>query len=412
MSASLARDPALAHVRTRRLLYAENFLITFAVGIFLILPLYFQAQGRNEVFFGQVFAVGAVGAVACVLASHWLLRRLGLARLAPWGSLLFCAGSGLYLFSAAARPSDEWLLYSASLLQGVGWGLFLTQGSLCMSSTSNDIDRSYHFTVYGAYNTLGIGLAPIACSIAMNRFGAGHVTLFGVATLTSFAAFLISARAAHANAGYLEVGKLAGAQPGADAHGVIHVFRLPSVFFLAMVMLCACVYTSMTNFQATFAAAMHIDYTVFFGCYTLAVVSARFGLARTLSQLPASSTVPGLALLMVLALALLFGAKTSVLFYAAGALLLGISYGLLYPTLQAQAVNYAPVALKPQALIAYSLSYLLLRYLFPYLGAVAVQHHGYDGLLTLLLLCATLSFALGAYFFAAGPGRVRLQRSW
>ena len=110
----------LSAASIRRLLYAENFLITFAVGIFLSLPLYFQSQGRNEVFFGQVFAIGAIGAVACVLASHWMLRRFGLARLAPWGSLLFCTGSAFYLAAAAALPSRDVLLYAASLLQGVG----------------------------------------------------------------------------------------------------------------------------------------------------------------------------------------------------------------------------------------------------------------------------------------------------
>src|SRR5437870_5693013 len=103
MSGAFDRQIPSIHARTQRLLHAENFLIAFAVGVFLGLPLYLQTQGRDEVFFGQVFAVGAVGAIACVLASHWMLRRYGLDRLAPWGSLLFCAGSGVYLLSAAVR---------------------------------------------------------------------------------------------------------------------------------------------------------------------------------------------------------------------------------------------------------------------------------------------------------------------
>ncbi len=391
--------------RTRHLLYAENFLVAFAVGVFLSLPLYFKAQGRNEVFFGQIFAFGAVGALSCVSASRWLLHRVGLARLAPWGSVLFCAGSGVFFLSALLDPRAVGWLYLASLLQGMGWGLFLTQGPLCVSSTAQDANRAHYFTVYGAYNTLGIGLAPILCGILLQRHGWSHTLLFALATATSLAAATASAWAARNNAAYDSLGRVAGAGPSASGEGLGRIARLPSAFFLVMVMLCACVYTSMTNFQATYAQAMQIDDRVFFGFYTLAVVSVRFGMSKKITRMAPRHVVPGLALVMLLALCLLCVARFSVVFYAAGALLLGVGYGLLYPTIQAQAVHHAPEALRPQALIGFSLAYLLLRFVFPYVGAHAVEKFGYNGLMLLLVLCGALNLAVGVYFFTFGPGR-------
>ncbi|MFZ6771673.1 MFS transporter [Undibacterium sp. SXout7W] len=388
--------------KIRSLLYAENFFVTFAVGIFLTLPLWFQSFGRNELFFGQVFAVGAVGALVCVLSSHWLLKRFGLSRFAPAGSLLFFIGSIIFLLESRSVMPSEPLLYLASLLHGMGWGIFLTQGPLCMSSTLEDKERSYYFTIYGAYNTMGIGLAPIFCSLALKYLGMNYSNLYTLACVTSFVAFLLSSKAANRNKLYATVGQN---EAGASSQGIGTIMRLPSAFFLTMVVICACVYTSMMNFQATFATSIGIDYTIFFSFYTLAVVSARFGLSKSIAKFSPGFVIAALALLMVIALTLLLYADLSVVVYAMGALLLGVSYGLLYPLIQAQAVNHAPSAMRAQALIAFSLSYLVARYLFPYLGAVAVQEHGYRGLFFLLLIGTLANLGIATYFYTIGPGK-------
>lgn len=381
----------------KKLLYAENFLITFSVGLFLTLPIHLQQQGRTEIVFGQIFAVGAVGALTCVVALHWLLRRFGLRRMAPAGSLVFCLGSGLYAVAAHRYADVDALLYAASLLQGAGWGLFLPIGPICISSMVEARERPRFFAFYGAFNTLGIGLAPIFSSIAMAHLNLTFGALYGLACLTSFAGFLLSWLVARGNESYATVSREVSVDGNRNA--IFRVFALPCVYFFGMMMLCGCIYTSMTNFQISFAQANRIDHKVFFVFFTASIILARFSLGTLVSRFPPERTVPALGGVMLAAMLLLYGAALSVAFYAASAILFGLSYGLIVPMIQAQATAQAPDAMRSQVLVTVSMSYLLARYLFPYLGALVIQPFGYDGLLFLLVLCAAAVAALAGYFF-------------
>jgi MFS family permease len=389
-------DLALAAARNLLLLRAENFLIAFGVGTFLTLPLALKLRGLDEVFFGQMFAAGAIGALLCSGTSSFLLQRFGLAAIAPWGSGTFCAGS-VVLAACMAQPDAGLGWYVGSVLQGMGWGLFLTQGPICLSTLVGAKRQAYHFMLYGAFNTLGIGLAPLVCRWALDVGNWSFTDLYCVAAVVSGVACLASVCAAWRNRNYGDAtppSNRAGEQPALRA-----VLKLPSVWFVAMVFLCACVYTSMMNFQTTLAAARHIDYAVFYGFYMLAVVAARFGLSGPLSRLSPSTTVPGLALLMVAALVLLYFSGASLMAYAGGALSLGVAYGLLYPNIQAQASAHAPAELRSRALIAFSLSYLVARYLFPYAGAKLVALGGYDALLVALVVLSVINACIGFAFY-------------
>lgn len=386
--------PGAAH--TCVLLRLENFLIAFGVGIFLTLPLALKSRDLDEVFFGQIFAAGAIGALLCSGTSSWLLRRFGLAAIAPWGSGLFSVGSAMLAISMA-RPGLGPGWYIGSVLQGMGWGLFLTQGPICLSTLVSSKRQSYHFMIYGAFNTLGIGLAPLACRWALDVAGWDFVALYWIAAAGSGAACLASAGAAWRNRYY------ADASPPPHQKGELRAFlavvKSPSVWFIAMVFLCACIYTSMMNFQTTLAAARHIDYAVFYGFYMLAVVAARFGLSGPLSKVQTSTSVPALALLMLAAIVLMCFSDASVVAYACGALTLGIAYGLLYPSIQAQAAVHATLALRSHALIAFSMSYLVARYLFPYFGAQLIGFGGYDVLLAALVAVAAINAGISLAFY-------------
>ncbi|WP_449234303.1 MFS transporter [Azospirillum doebereinerae] len=382
----------------KKLLYVENFLITFSVGIFLTLPTYLQQQGRTEVFFGQIFAVGAVGALTCVVAVHWLLRRFGLNRVAPWGSLAFGLGSVVYALAVYRFPDTDAMFYAASLLQGIGWGLFLPIGPICISSMVEAKERPQFFALYGAFNTLGIGVAPILSSLAMTHLHASFLDLFVLACLTNAGGCLCSWTAARGNESYAAVSREVAV--ATDRNAVFHVFTLPSVYFFAMMLLCGCIYTSMMNFQTSFAEAMAVDYKLFFLFFTSSIILARLSLGRMISHVPPRRSIPALVVIMLVAMACLYGVTLSVAFYAAAAILFGLSYGLIVPMIQAQATAHAPDALRSQVLITVSMSYLLARYLFPYFGALTIQPFGYGGLLFLLVLCAAINVALAGYFFS------------
>jgi MFS family permease len=156
----------------------------------------------------------------------------------------------------------------------------------------------------------------------------------------------------------------------------------------------------MMNLQTTFAAAQKIDYIVFYGFYSLAVVLSRFLLSKYLSKINPKKSIVGLMVMMVIAIALLIGANHSVFFYATGALLLGISYGLVYPLIQAEAANHAQPHLRPQTLIYFSLSYFLAVYLFPIIGALIAVSYGYEILLVVLAILAASELCLSIIFYS------------
>jgi len=382
------------HKAIRTGLYIERLAVAFSSGLFLTLPLYFKAQGWNEVFFGQVYAVGAIGTILCVAMGAIMIRSIGLAKVAPLGSLIYAIGCLFYLACDPGKNVGGY--YIASLLQGAGWGLVFTMGPICMSTTVDSKTRSYYFTIYAAYSTLGVGIAPLIARGLTQYLHWTYQDLFILGAITSGIAFLISAFVARDNAAYKS------ASVGIALSGwseFVTVMRQPSVYFFAMVLFGACVYTAMINLQTTFAAAQGIDYTVFYFFYSLAVVLSRFFLSKPLSKIAPRSAIFYLMLLMIGSLALMFGAEYSLLAYAVGSLLLGVSYGLVYPIVQAQATNHAPTSLQPQTLVYFSLSYFFAVYLFPYLGAAIAIGHGYGALLWVLILSAVAELLTAVYFY-------------
>ena len=57
------------------------------------------------------------------------------------------------------------------------------------------------------------------------------------------------------------------------------ILRSESAFWLVMIVLFACLFTTMTSFQTTFAGARGLDFSVYYLSYTAAVIISRFGIA-------------------------------------------------------------------------------------------------------------------------------------
>jgi MFS family permease len=382
------------HKTIRTGLYLERLAVAFSSGLFLVLPLYFQAQGWNEVFFGKVYAAGAIGTLLCVALGAVMIRSLGLSKVAPLGSLLYAIGCLLYLVFDLEKNVNGY--YIASLIQGAGWGLVFTMGPICMSTTVDSKTRSYYFTIYAAYSTLGVGVAPLIARGLTQYLHWTYQDLFILGAVAGGIAFVISAVVARDNTAYQSANVGTGLSGWSE---FITVIRQPSAYFFAMVFFGACVYTAMINLQTTFATAQKIDYTVFYFFYSLAVVLSRFFLSKPLSKIAPKRAIYYLMMLMIFALVLMFWAEYSLLCYAVSSLLLGISYGLVYPIVQAQATNHAPAHLQPQTLVYFSLSYFFAVYLFPYFGASIAISHSYSALLWVLILAAAAELLTALYFY-------------
>lgn len=386
----------MQHNTVRCGLYIERLLVAFASGLFLTLPLYFKNVGKSEIFFGQIYAIGAIGTILCVALSATIIKKIGLSQAAPIGSLLFSAGSFLY-YIVSNFELDPTIYYLASILQGAGWGLVFTLGPICLSTTVDNSNRSYYFTIYAAYSTLGVGAAPVIVRLIELIYSVKHSEIFLAASALSLCAALVSFIVANKNTVY------SSANSGTKVSGIeefVQVLRQPSNYFFGMVFLGACIYTSMMNLQTTFASSQNIDYVIFYGFYSLAVVLSRFLLSKPLSRIQPKKSIFWLMILMLIALGLLFTAKHSIFYYAIGALLLGVSYGLVYPIIQAEATNHAQPHLRPQTLIYFSLSYFIAVYLFPYIGATIAVQYNYSTLLIVLAIAAAAELCLASIFYS------------
>ncbi len=384
------------HNMTRVGLYIERFGTSFAMGIFFVLPLHFKSLGWDETFFGQIYAVGAIGTILTIVLSAQLIRKFGFGKIAPLGSLLYAIGCLLYFIFD--RSHNVYGYYCASLLQGAGWGLTFTVGPIGIASTLSETDnanRIYYFTIHATYTALGAGSSPFIIRYFTSYLGLTVEHLFLLATLTTVISYIISARVAWNNQAYKKV----KVDDVSVLSGLLTVLRQPSVYFFVMIFFGACIYTATLSLQMTFAALKKIDYIVFYGFYSLAIILARLIFAKTLAKIAAEKSIPFLVLMLTVGIGFLFFATNSSIYYALSASLIGTGYGLAYCVVQTEAVRYVPPILRPTVLVYFSLSYFLGVYLFPYFAALIATQFSYEMLWFSLIIFGLAYLATVVYFY-------------
>ena len=100
-----------------------------------------------------------------------------------------------------------------------------------------------------------------------------------------------------------------------------------AAFSLAMILLFACLFTTMTSFQPTFAGARGLDYSVFYVAYTVAVIFSRFVLAGLAARFDSRLVIAGSVSVMALAVASFLAVGSNTLFYGISSAALGLGYG-------------------------------------------------------------------------------------
>jgi MFS family permease len=371
-------------------LWLGCLLAAGSYGLTLLLPAWVKTAGGSQAQAGLVYWCGGIGAACALVLGGRLAERIGPARGAVAGCWLYAAGTGI--LATVTRPGGG--AYAAGVLLGAGWALFFTCAPLTASRLPGARRGSGRFQVLAGCNALSMGTAPIVGQFLVDN-GASYRSLFAAAALLSLGAgALLSALAR------LVPTAPAQAPAGTAGPGIAGPARLVLTSrarpFLVMVLLGACVFTAMTTYQATLAARMGLDPAVFYACYTAGVIIPRFTLTRVLATVsPARATTTLLAGMSVaLAGFLLAGHNPAI--YAASSTALGISYGLAYPLIQAQAADSAPAGLRHWALWYFSLAYFTGLYGFPLLASTLIGIGGYQALITCLLAIAALELAVSA----------------
>ena len=265
-------------------------------------------------------------------------------------------------------------LYLAGVLLGVGWALFFTAAPIALSTFVPGESRSMYFSVLAGFNALGMGLAPVLGDYLRSAsvpFSTIFVTATGL-SVVSAALFLLLARKLNGS-----TAPLGRADRGGSVLGPWRaVLASPARPLFVMVFLGACVFTSMQSFNSTYAGSHGLNYAVFYGAYTLGVIVPRFTVSGFVArQNPRRTTVVLLAL-MCLSLTGFLAVNSSPLVYGASSALLGVSYGLVYPLIQAQAVAVSEADVRHWVLSYFSLAYFVAVFGFPLVAGAVIVHFG------------------------------------
>ena len=378
--------------------------ISTAYGMILLLPLYVRELGGDESSFGVILSSAMVTAVLCI----GLLIRYPEA-IRPHAVVTLAIAVYALGATGAALVSENWVpLIGIGVLLGTAWAVVYTATPMVMSEMITDERRAAYFGYLTGTQQVGIGVGPVVASFLVETplgfrgtfLAAGALGLVAVA-LTVAVGFLTtdtrgqrSSEQAPVTAGGEEAGVSFG-------EAIRRILRSEAAFSLAMILLFACLFTSLTQFQTTFAAARQLDYSVFYVTYTAAVIASRFGLARLVSRYEARLVIAGSVSAMALSMSAFFIVGSNPLLYGMASAFVGLGYGLALPSVQAQAVNVSEQPIRPRVLPLAGLVFQAAMLGFPLIAGWIIAGLGYPALFTVLMTLALIQVAIGWWRFSA-----------
>jgi MFS family permease len=383
--AATSRLPAMV------LLFGGSLGISAAFGMLLLLPLYVQKLGGDEADFGIVMAsatVTAALAIGLVIRYPEALRPNVVLALAILSYGLGAAG--------AALVRDSWLpLVGIGLLLGTAWAVVYAASPMVMSGMVTDRERATYFGYLTGTQQLGIGVGPVVAGILVEGNLGFRGTFLAAAVLCALATILVLAVG-------IFVPDARKSAFGSDAVQTVSfrasmgsILRSESVFWLVMILLFACLFTTLTSFQTTFARAQGLDFAVFYLSYTAAVILSRFGIAGFAARYDTRLVIAVSVSLMALSVGSFLFVGSNAVFYGLASASVGIGYGLALPAAQAQAVNVSEESIRQRVLPLAGLLFETMILAFPLLAGWVISGFGYGAVFVLLVFLCLVQAGLG-----------------
>ena len=387
-----SRLPAMA------LLFSGSLGISAAFGMLLLLPLYVQRLGGDEADFGVIMASAtftAALAIGLVIRYPEALRPNVVLALAV---LLYGLGA-----AGAALVEDGWLpLVGIGLLLGTAWAVVYAASPMVMSEMVTDRERATYFGYLTGTQQLGIGVGPVLAGFLVEGNLGFRGTFLVAGVLCALAAALIFA------VGVLvpDTGETVPG-PGAGSTASFRVsmgriLRSETVFWLVMILLFACLFTTLTSFQTTFARAQDLDFSIFYLSYTAAVILSRFGIATVVASYDTRLVIAVAVSLTAVSVASFLFVGSNAVFYGLASASVGLGYGLALPAAQAQAVNVSEEPVRPRVLPLAGLLFETMILAFPLLAGWVISGFGYGAVFVLLVSLCLLQAGLGWERYARG----------
>jgi len=355
-----------------------TLLTASGYGATFFLSMHFRSLGGNDLDTGLALAEATVGTLAGALVVGRFARRIGSARTTALASL--CIGLGVIGFAEFDRMSAMGVV--PGFLVGFGWGGFCLAAPMSLTERTNDADRGSWFMRFGTIQMAGIGGCPAVAAVAVRSWHWPLTSVFYVVGgLCAVAALMLEAFgrvSPHRQEAPVQRGWLR--ESGA-------VWRTRAAYPIVMISLCACVFSGSMTFQMSIIRGTHAQAGTFFSLYAVTVVLARWLLTRIVVRLYHGVATKLLLAIMVLGTAAMFVVPYQPAFHSISAVLLGIGYGLVYPTIQAQAVNDCSAMHRQPALTWFVVAYFIGTFGFPAVASWVLVHMGTPALIALMAAC-------------------------
>src|SRR5829696_1838546 len=358
--------------------------ISTAFGMLLLLPLYVQELGGDQADFGVVLSAAAVPAVLCI----GLLIR----------------------YPEALRPHVVVPLVGIGVLLGTAWAVVYAASPMAMSRMVTDQGRAAYFGYLTGTQQVGIGVGPVISRFLVETplgfrgafLVAGVVCLVAVALTLAVGTLVSDGGKDAAKEGAQGI----ASSPVSFGAAMRRILVSEAAFSLAMILLFACLFTTMTSFQPTFAGARSLDYTVFYVAYTVAVIFSRFVLAGLAARFGSRLVIAASVSVMALAVASFLAVGSNGVFYGISSAFLGLGYGLALPSVQAQAVNVSEEQVRPRVLPMAGMLFEGAILGFPLVAGWIITGFGYRALFAVLLAFALVQVAIAWWrFLVAGRSK-------
>jgi MFS family permease len=313
--------------------------------------------------------------------------------------------------AGASLVTGGWTpLVGIGVMLGTAWAVVYAASPMALSRMVTDEGRAAYFGYLTGTQQVGIGVGPVISRFLVETplgfrgtfLVAGFVCLIAMALTLVVGALLSDAGT--------DAGK-DGAQgyassPVSFGAAMRRILVSEAAFSLAMIVLFACLFTTMTSFQPTFAGARGLDYSVFYVAYTVAVIFSRFVLAGMMARFDSRLVIAGSVSVMAFAVASFLAVGSNGVFYGISSAFLGLGYGLALPGVQAQAVNVSEEQVRPRVLPMAGMLFEGAILGFPLVAGWVITGFGYRALFSVLLAFALVQVAIAWWrFLVAGRSK-------
>ncbi|EJN35698.1 arabinose efflux permease family protein [Pseudomonas sp. GM84] len=363
----------------------SSYLLSLSYGTTFLLAMTLRAHGASEADAGSVISTAMLSTFLAVIFSGHLSDHLGAAKSVAFGAVFLAAAC----LGFAALPGLGVAMMLFGLLLGFGWGVFYTLGPIIVAMLIEPERRVKYFALLSGCMMTGIGTGPLLGRVAQALgypVEAAFVVAAGASVLGGVMFLLMAPR--------IQQHQSAVAVSRITPVAARSVLSSKAAFAILMVGLGGAIFGGLSSFQTSYAALLHLDYSLFFIGFMSAVIACRLLVAGFIVKRDPYVMACVLTALIVLSVLMFMYWVASPGGYLLAAIVLGVGYGLTYSVINGLAANEAPAGQTAQALLLFSLAYFIGVFGFPLLAGKVIVEAGMAALLQLLLVIALANWSI------------------